>query len=140
MRKAGWQTPAELRALRLQAPGASGGGELPRPRSKPSSPPRCPPPRPGTPIPPPTLRASARALPSSPLPPPRPPATKVGSRGPQGRVGGGPEPRAGVGRRRWAEAPTAQPAPARPRAPHSPGRRHERDEASVLSPPVLPPC
>ena len=38
MRKAGWQTPAELRALRLQAPGASGGGELPRPRSKPSSP------------------------------------------------------------------------------------------------------
>lgn len=38
MRKAGWQTPAELRALRLQAPGASGGGELPRPRSKPSAP------------------------------------------------------------------------------------------------------
>lgn len=125
MRKAGWQTPAELRALRLQAPGASGGGELPRPRSKPSSPPRCRPPRPGTPIPPPTLRASARAPPARPCPRlgrPRPRSAAEGRRAGRARVrsrepgkaaGGGPE----------------HP----PRSPHRRGRERRTHPADAMS-------
>lgn len=66
-------------------------------------------PRPGTPIPPPTLRASARAPPSSSPCPPASAARDQGrTRGPRGRAGEGPEPRAGEGRRPWARAPTAQ--------------------------------
>lgn len=111
MRKAGWQTPAELRALRLQAPGAGGGGELPRPL-KPSSPPRCPPPRPGTPIPPPRSepQPAPQLAPCTPASAARDQGRQQGAAGPGGR-GSGAASR--EGRRPWAERP--------PRSPHRRG-------------------
>lgn len=128
MRKAGRQTPAGLRARRLQAPGGSGGGELPRPRSQPSSPRRCPPPGPGP---------RSRPPRSEPQPaPPARPCPRLGRPRPTSAAEGRRAGRAGVRSREPGKAAGGGPEHP-PRSPHRRGRErrtHPDDAMSATRP------